>query len=139
MANKHQARIQIPEWLDTRDNCSNCMTPTNLVVETRKGRYYLCSDQCQENFYLKAGLKGYNQIRDHELGPKLETIGKLQALSAEEIKNLYRFKNKLSRTAMNSRKKGDSLDKVLGTIDKQIRKKDSKRVRTMDNFIHLTT
>ena len=139
MANKHQARIQIPEWLDTRDNCSNCMTPTNLVVDTRKGRYYLSSNQCQENFYLKAGLKGYNQIRDHEQTPKLKTIGKLQDLSAEEIKNLYRFKNNLSKSAMNSRKGGDSLDRVLGMIDKQLRKKDSKRVRTMGNFRQLTT
>ena len=40
---------------------------------------------------------------------------------------------------MNSRKGGDSLDRVLGMIDKQIRKKDSKRVRTMGNFRQLTT
>jgi len=139
MASKHQARIQTPEWLESRDNCSSCMSPTNLAVDTRKGRFYLCSDQCQENFYLQAGLKGYNQVRHHQKTPRLETIGNLQDLSAEEIKNLYRFKNNLSKSAMNSRKEGDSLDKVLGMIDKQIRKKDSKRVRTMDNFIQLTT
>jgi len=128
MANKNTAKIQIPTWIEQKDNCSNCYSLTNLTVETRKGRYHLCSNECQENFLLKAGLKGYNQIRHHDnrVKPRLQTVGKLQDLTAKELTNLYRFKNQLTKSAMNRQKKGDSLDRILQMIDNRQMKKRGK-------------
>ena len=133
---KNTSQIQIPSWLDTRGDCANCMTPTHLNVATAKGHYYLCSNQCQDNFKLKAGLKGYNQVRDHS-PLVLTTLGKLDELTAAEIERVYKFKNQLTRSNMNRQKEGDSLDKVLGMIDTRSKKKRSK-VQTKMPFI-LTT
>lgn len=124
------SRLQIPEWLETKDQCANCMKQTSLAVQTAKGQYYLCSDQCQNNFMLKAGLKGYNQVRDNDK-VKMVSVGDLKALTAKELENLYRFKNNLSRSSMNKLKQGDSLDKVLGMIDTKGRKKKGSVQTTM--------
>ena len=119
---KQTSRMQIPEWLDTKDQCANCMKLTPLAIQTAKGQYYLCSDQCQHNFMLKAGLKGYNQVRDNDK-VKMTSVGNLKTLTATELENLYRFHNNLNRNTMNKLKQGDSLDKVLGLMHTKGRKK----------------
>ena len=130
MANKfkNSAKIQIPTWQEAKDICANCKRETNLTIQTQKGMYYICSDNCQENFKLKSGLKGYNQVRhkDLKVRPKMMSVGKLQDLTAKELTRLYRFNNQLTRNAMNKQKRGDSLDKILGMIDNRQAKKRGK-------------
>ena len=123
---KNSAKLQIPTWLNQTDHCANCYKETHMTIQTKKGMYYVCSDNCQENFKLKAGLKGYNQVRHHDSKVKLQTVGKLNQVTAEELQNLYRFKHNLTRSSMNKQKQGDSLDRVLGMIDSRGRKSKGK-------------
>ena len=125
---KNSATLQIPNWLQKTDHCANCYRETHMTIQTRKGTYYVCSDNCQENFKLQAGLKGYNQVRHHDnqVKPKLQTVGKLNEITAEELQNLYKFNNRLTRSAMNRQKQGDTLDRVLGMIDTRGKKSKGK-------------
>jgi len=113
------------------DECANCHKLTFMSGNTAKGLFYLCSQRCINSFLLKAGLKGYNTVRDHApvAKPKPQTVGKLQELNAKELERIYRFKNNHSRDTMNKLKQGDSLDKLLGTMG--LRNKPSKVQTTM--------
>ena len=128
-------QYKIPEWIDTRDECEHCLTPTNLTVSTARGINYLCSQQCQQNFLLQTGQKNYNQVRDHDSPMKFTTVGKLNDLTAKELERQYRFKHKLTRDNMNRLKEGDTLDRLLGMILKVPKKKETKQVTTKMPYI----
>ena len=106
-------KVKIPTWLETKKDCCVCSKATNLAVQTRKGNYFLCSDQCQMNFNLQTGINSVNQVRYHD---KPVTVGKLQNLTAEEIKNLMQFNKTHNKESMRRLKSGDSLDRVIGIM-----------------------
>jgi hypothetical protein len=105
----------IPVVSDKKEECDNCRTATRLTVQTKKGIFYLCSDNCRLNFNLKTGMSTVNQIR-HKDGYRPKTIGKLNNLSAEEIKNLMGFSKRHDRHTMNRLKQGDSLERMIGIM-----------------------
>ena len=125
MSKQVRLQAQIPEWNENiKTACFNCHKLTNLSVNSPKGKLFLCSRGCQENYSLKAGLRGYNTVRDHDK-PKLTTVGKLENLTASELQRMLEFKQGYNRTTMNKLKGGDSLDRILYMIDTR-RKKKSK-------------
>ena len=105
----------IPVVSDKKEECDNCRTTTRLTVQTKKGIFYLCSDNCRLNFNLKTGMSTVNQIR-YKDGYRPKTIGKLDNLTPEEIKNLMGFSKRHDRQTMKRLKQGDSLDKVIGIM-----------------------
>ena len=123
MSKQYRLQAQIPEWNDNiKTACFNCHKLTNLSVNSPKGKLFLCSTSCQENFSLKAGIRGYNTVRDHDK-PKLTTVGNLQDLTAIELQRMLEFKQGYNRSTMNKLKGGDSLDHILYTIDTRLKKK----------------
>ena len=114
---------QIPTFNENvKTECYSCRKLTNLYVDSpNKGRLYLCSRNCQSNFSLKSGMTGYNTVRDHSTS-RLKTVAKLQDLTSEELARLLEFKQGYNKYTMNRQKKGDSLDRVLGTMSSKHRR-----------------
>ena len=119
--------VVIPEWLEKKEECDVCHKITGLTVSTKKGVFYLCSDQCQLNFNLQTGMTNVNQMR-HKDGYKVQSVGKLDQLSAEEIKRLLGFAKRHDRETMNKLKKGDSLDRILGIMLSNTKRSKVKKV-----------
>ncbi len=120
------SKIIIPEWLDKKEECAVCHRTTNLVVNTKKGRYSLCSDQCQLNFDLQAGISNVNKLR-YKDGYRPQTVGKLDQLSSIELKRLLGFTKLHNKETMGRLKKGDSLGRVLGVSASKGKKKSKAR------------
>ena len=131
---KNQAKLRVLEVTTVSDICFQCSRECRTTINSPKGLIYLCSNQCQNNFLLQAGLKGYNQVR-HKEDLKLTTVGKLNELTAKELERIYRFKHKLTRDQMNRNKEGDSIDRLFSSMGLRLNpKKSRRRVQTRMPF-----
>ena len=126
-------KLKLLDLVDDVGECSVCGDDTLLVLYDQKGMSYICSEQCQLNYRLQCGLSGYNEVR-HDYGLTMKTVGKLGQLDATELSRMFRFKHKISRRKFEAVKEGDSIDKILGIIDRVSRKRQTKRVQVTQPF-----
>jgi len=136
---KASAKTRIPNWLEAKEPCVQCGQLTRLAIHDPKDQkqVHICSDNCQTNYALQVGHISYNQVRDHDSPMKFESIGKLNELTADEIKRQFKFKHKLTTAQMNRNKQGDPLDRMFKAMGLRLPKnKKRKNISTRMPFTY---